>query len=383
MIIQYEKELEKTVKKVIELRRYFHQYPEIGLEEFNTSKKIQQILEEIGISYQIKGKTGVVGFINRKSRITIGIRADMDALPIKEETKLPFASKNLGIMHACGHDAHMAILLGVSELIFKFKENLKLNVKLIFQPCEEKPPGGANLLIKENVLENVDYLIGFHLNSDLPLNKVYIKKGVLMANTDRFRIIIIGKGGHGSTPDLVRDPIVCASYLITNLQTILSRKISPFDPCVLSVCKIKGGETFNVIPNEVEIEGTVRTLSEKIRKKIKNEMERIIRDICHSFGCKFNFTYDFYCPSLKNDGKLATKIINITKKILPKNSLYTYHPSMGGEDFAFYTEIVPSVYIFIGCGKKSGIHHSSHFNLDERCLPFTVNYLTKLVLNFS
>ncbi|MCM8804119.1 MAG: amidohydrolase, partial [Candidatus Omnitrophica bacterium] len=192
-----EKEVNKIEREIINWRRFFHMYPELGFKEYETSKKIQSILGQIGIPFEIKGKTGVIGFINKNLQKTLGIRADMDALPINEETNLSFSSKNKGIMHACGHDGHMATLLGVGKILYRFIDYLKCNVKLIFQPCEETPPGGAATLIKEGVVENLDALIGFHFFPSIPIFKIYIEKGVVMANTDRFNIIIEGKGGHG------------------------------------------------------------------------------------------------------------------------------------------------------------------------------------------
>jgi len=269
MIKEVDNVVERIKADIINWRRDFHMYPELGFEEYRTSEKIKEVLKKTGIKYEVKGKTGVIGYINKNFSKTIGIRADMDALPIEEQTGLEFSSKNKGIMHACGHDGHVATLLGVGIILNKFKDFLKYNVKLIFQPCEEKLPGGACELIKEGVLENTDFLIGFHFISDIPLNKIYIEKGIVMANTDRFRIIIKGKGGHGSAPDSTNDPVVCSAFLISSLQTIVSRRISPFQPCVVSVCKIKGGEAFNVIPDKVEIGGTVRTFRKKQEKKLK------------------------------------------------------------------------------------------------------------------
>jgi len=383
MIELVNKEVERIKNDIINWRRDFHMYPELGFQEYKTSKKIQDILKKAGISYEVKVKTGVIGYINKNSSKTIGIRADIDALPVEEQTNLPFLSKNKGVMHACGHDGHTATLLGVSIILNKFKDFLKYNVKLIFQPCEEKPPGGACALIKEGVLKNTDFLIGFHFISDIPLNKISIEKGIVMANTDMFRIIVKGKGGHGSAPDKINDPVVCSAYLIAGLQTIISRKINPFQPAVISVCKINGGEVFNVIPDKVEIEGTVRTLSEKVREKIKNEMENMCRKITASFNCRLDFYYECYSPGVKNDPFLTEIIRKTTEKILSEKSFYKYGPTLGGEDFAFYTEIVPSAYIFIGIGKKSGLHHNSKFNLDERVLPFSVKYLSNLILNLK
>ncbi|MCM8771925.1 MAG: amidohydrolase [Candidatus Omnitrophica bacterium] len=378
-----EKEVEKIKNEIIEWRRFFHMYPELGFEEFKTSEKIQEVLKDIGINYEVKGKTGVVGYINKGAKITIGIRADMDALPIKEETNLDFSSRNEGIMHACGHDGHMATLLGIAKILSKFLNYLKCNVKFIFQPCEEKPPGGAFAIIKDKVLEDVNYMIGFHFYPLIPLYKIYIEKGTVMANTDRFKLIIEGKGGHASSPHLTNDPIVCSSYIINAIQTIISRKLNIIEnPAVISICKINGGEAFNIIPEKVEIEGTVRTLSEKTRNIIKKEMRNMTQKVASSFNCKTKLVYECYSPSVKNDSKLTEMIERISRKILPKKYFYKYHPIMGGEDFAFYSKIVPSVYIFIGIGKKCGVNHSSKFTIDERILPFSVKYFSQLILNF-
>ncbi len=380
---EIEKEVEKIKNEIVEWRRYFHMYPELGFEEYKTSQKIQEILKDMEIHYEVKGKTGVIGYINKNSKLTIGIRADMDALPIEEETGLAFSSKNKGIMHACGHDGHMATVLGVGKILVKFIDYLKCNVKLIFQPCEEKPPGGACSLIKEGVLDDVNYLIGFHFYSPIPLYRIYIEKGIVMANTDRFKIIIRGKGGHASSPHLTNDPVICTTSIINNLQTIISRKINILEePAVVSVCKIRCGEAFNVIPGEVEIEGTVRSLSKKTRSKVKNEIKNISQKIASSYRCKISFSYDCYSPAVKNDPKLTDKIEKLSRKILPSKYFYKYHPVMGGEDFAFYSQILPSTYMFIGIGKKSGVHHSSKYNLDEKILPFAVKYFSQLILNF-
>ncbi|RKY32848.1 MAG: amidohydrolase [Candidatus Omnitrophota bacterium] len=375
-------EVEKIKEEIINWRRFFHQYPELGFEEYKTSEKIQSLLKEFGIPFEVKAKTGVVGFLKgKKSDITVGIRADMDALPIQEETGLPFSSKNPGIMHACGHDGHMAAALGVAKILSGLKNKLKGNVKFIFQPCEEKFPGGALKMIEEGSIEDVNYLIGFHFFSFLPLYHIWIGKGAIMANTDEFKIIIRGKGGHASSPHLTNDPICCASYFITQIQTIISRKIDPFQPAVISVGKIKGGETFNVIPEIVEIEGTVRTLSDGVRMVVKEEMEKTLKNICSNFNCKYELNYRLYCPSLINDVSFSERVKEISEKIIEKENIAEYHPILGGEDFAFFSRKIPSCYIFIGIGEECGPNHNSKFTINENILPYATFYLSSLLFS--
>ncbi|HRR95548.1 MAG TPA: amidohydrolase [Candidatus Ratteibacteria bacterium] len=371
--------VKKIEKDIISWYKDLHRYPELGFQEFKTSKKIQSLLKKFKIPYQVKATTGVVGYIKGKRDKTLGIRADIDALPIEEKTPIPFKSKHKGCMHACGHDGHTAILLGVIKVLSELKE-LKSNIKFIFQPSEERPPSGAKQMIEEGVIDDVDCIIGFHLYSVIPSGKLRIGKGPVSANTDLFKIKIKGKGGHGSRPHLTNDPITCTGYLITFLQTIVSRKIDPIAPCVVSIGQISSGSVFNVIPDDVEIVGTVRTLSEDIRDKIKEEMEKITEKVCSSFGCKGKVEYNKHLPANVNDAFLTEKIINITQKYYPE-SLSESRLSMGGEDFAFFAQKIPSTYIYIGMGEKCGPIHSSIFKIDEKILPFAVEYLTTLLVN--
>lgn len=382
-----ENNIDKKVKKIeteiIKWFEFFHQHPETGFNEFNTSKKIQSLLKSFKIPFQVKAKTGVVGYLDTGGKQTIGIRADMDALPVKEETGLPYASKNPGIMHACGHDGHMAILLGVAKILSEMKNNLNINIKFIFQPSEEKPPGGAKKMIEEGVIDDVDNIIGYHLFSLLPLKKLWIGKGPVMANTDSFKIVLKGKGGHGSAPHLTEDVITTGAYLITQFQTIVSRKIDPLVPAVISIGKISGGDAFNVIPEKLEIKGTVRSLNNSVRGKIKNEIKKITENICKISGCKYEIDYDEYSPVCINNPEFSEKILQISRNSGYSENLVEFNPIMGGEDFAFFSEKVPSCYIFMGMGKKCGSHHSSKFKVDERILPFAVEYLSSLLLNLQ
>ncbi|MCM8778006.1 MAG: amidohydrolase [Candidatus Omnitrophica bacterium] len=381
LLNKIKRETERIEKGIIEWRRYFHKYPELGFEEYKTSEKVHTILKKTGIPFEVKAKTGVVGYIDIGADITVGLRADMDALPVEERTGLSFASVHKGIMHACGHDGHTATLLGVASVLKTMKRYLKVNVKLIFQPSEERSPCGAPLMIKEGVLKGVDYLLGFHFFPQLPIYKIWIGKGPVMAATDYFKITIKGKGGHGSSPHLTSDTIVCAGYLITALQTIVSRSINPMDNAVISVCSVKGGDAFNVIPEIVELTGTVRTLKEDVREKIIKEIEKKVYSVCDGYGCKADIVYKSYSPLCVNDEKLAEKINQITKGIVPCH-LFDFHPIMGGEDFAFFSQKVPSVYLFVGIGDKYGPNHSPTFSIDERILPYTVSFLSTLIVNF-
>jgi len=376
-------EVKSVEKDVIEWRRYFHRYPELGFKEYKTSDKIITILQKAGIPFETKAKTGVVGYLNTGAKTTIGLRADMDALPVEEKTGLPFSSKHKGIMHACGHDGHTAVLLGVARVLKKLEKFLNVNVKLIFQPSEENPPGGATVMIKEGVLEGIDYLLGFHFFPQLPLYKMWIGKGPVMASTDYFKIIVEGKGGHGSSPNLTSDPVVCASYLITTLQTIVSRTVNPLDNAVVSVCSIKGGDAFNVIPETVELTGTVRTLKEEVREKIIKEIKKKTRLICRSYSCQSEIIYRNYSPLCVNNKELSEKLNKLAIKSSFSKNIIDFHPIMGGEDFAFFSQKVPASYLFIGIGDRFGPNHSPTFSIDERVLPYTVSFFSSLILDFS
>jgi len=375
------REVSKIEKEIISLRRDLHRHPELCLEEYRTSEKVQSLLKKAGISFDIKAKTGVVGYINRGADITIGLRADMDALPVEEKTGLPFSSVNKGVMHACGHDGHTAIVLGVAKVLKKLAKHLNVNVRFIFQPCEERPPGGASLMIKEGALNGVDHLIGFHVFPFLPLYKIWIGKGAVMANTDFFRITVKGKGGHASSPEITNDPVVCSASIITGLQTIVSRRVSPSKPAVLSVCKVSGGDAFNIIPENVELTGTVRTLDDETREKIKTEMKKKVEMLSAGFGCSAELEYDTYSPLCINDVKFSEGLERLAKSILPDKNIVDFHPIMGGEDFAFFSQKVPSTYIFLGIGDKYGANHNNNFSIDERVLPYMVNFLSSLILN--
>jgi len=379
MIQKIDKISQVLKNDVIMWRRHFHRHPELSNQEKETSLRIQKILKSFNISFRKAAETGIVAEIKGKSRKIIGLRADMDALPVKEETGLDFASENQGIMHACGHDAHMAIALGVMAVFSKLQD-LPFSLRCIFQPAEESVPCGAPRMIKEGVLEEMRYLIGFHVWVGLETGSFSVIKGPVMASADRFSILIRGKGGHGASPHKTIDPIVAASHFITQLQTIVSRKSDPQNPLVVSVGRVSGGDAFNVIPEQVEILGTVRTFDHKQNVLAERNIRKLLKGIEAGFGVKTHIDYEGFVPVTYNDPGLAEKVASILSSSFGNRSVITDEkPIMGSEDFSFYSKVIPCCYIKIGCGKSEYFHHSNKFTIDERCLDTGVRAISKIL----
>jgi amidohydrolase len=372
--------------EVLEIRRHLHQNPELSFNEFNTSAYIQKKLTELNVEFTAGiVKTGVVALIKGKnsSKKTIALRADMDALPIQEENNIDYKSVNNGIMHACGHDVHTASLLGVAKILNELKNEFEGTVKLIFQPGEEKLPGGSSLMIKEGVLENPTphNIIGQHVFPDLPMGKVGFKGGMYMASCDEIYVTVKGKGGHAALPHKFIDPVYISASIITSLQQIVSRRAKPNIPTVLSFGKInsKGGAT-NIIPDEVYIEGTFRTMDEKWRAEAHSLMKQIAEDISKTMGGECIFDIHKGYPFLKNDETLTTKNINSAREYLGKENVIDLDLRMTGEDFAFYAQQIPACFYRLGTGESSGLHTST-FNVDENSLEIGVGLMTWLALN--
>ncbi|GAU75925.1 M20 family metallopeptidase [Fusibacter sp. 3D3] len=383
------KKIDDFSKELIDIRRYFHQYPELMFEEYETSKKISELLTSWGIENKTISKTGVVGLI-RGSRPgkTIAVRADIDALPIDEETELAFSSKNKGRMHACGHDGHIAMGLGTAKILSELKDHFNGNVKFIFQPAEEMP-GGAGYLIKEGVLENpkVDAIIGLHIWPDMEKGYIGISKGPLMSAVDKFDVEVIGKGGHGAFPNKAIDPIVVGSQIITALQSIVSREIDPFDCVVLSSCAFNSGNVFNVIPEKANITGTIRYFNKAFSEYIPKRMEEIISGITIGFRCNYKFEYTQLCPVVVNDRAFTNFFENGAKEIMGSEKVIEIErPAMGGEDFSFYLEKVPGTFFFLGTkDEKNGISKSLHhpqYNFSEEILSAGVELFANTVVNY-
>jgi len=371
---------------LVETRRTIHMNPELGFEEVETSKLVAGYLEKFGL--QVKtgmAKTGVIGLLKgEKPGKTVAIRADMDALPMEEANQISYRSKVKGKMHACGHDAHVTILLGVARLFSSMPNRVQGNIKWIFQPAEEGG-GGGRVLTEEGVLENpkVDAIFGAHLFPDLKIGKVGIHEKEGLAATDRFIIKIIGRGAHGAYPHLSRDPILAVGELISQIHTIVSRSINPLDSAVITIGKVSGGTAFNIIPDEAEILGTVRSLNQKVREDLKSRMEEVTQGVAKSFGTDYHFDFQWGYPALINDPEMSRLVAGACAKGIGKENVEFIRPSMGGEDFAYYLQKIPGSFFRLGCRneEKGIVHpfHSSRFNIDEEVLPFGVEMFTRII----
>jgi len=373
------------------IRRHLHQHPELGMREFETTKLVKKELENMGIEIvELKSKVGVVGIIRGtkkgKNRVT-ALRADMDALPIIEKTKLPHASKNIGVMHACGHDGHTSMLLGAAKLLSEIKNEFSGVVKFIFQPGEETLMG-AKLMVKEGVLENpkVDTIVALHCWPALETGKIGVWEGPYMASADRFTIKVIGKGGHGARPHKLIDSVLTAAQIIVSLQAIVSREIDSLKNAVISVCTINGGKAFNVSPEEVIITGTVRCQQAEIRDIIKNKMDRIIKGLAITYGCSCKLNYEYGVSSLINHPDVIKLVSKSTDQSCGIGRVELLEkPAMSSEDFSVYLEKVPhGAFIRIGNtdpGQKPLAVHNDHFNFNDEALPMGAAVLTQFALD--
>ena len=374
----------KYSSEIVSLRRAIHQNPELSFQEFETSGLIYKKLTKLKLDRleKISG-TGVVGLIAGSSGKCVGLRADLDALPIHEKTGLPFASGKHGVMHACGHDAHTSMLYGAALILNDLKKDLNGRVKLIFQPAEEKNPGGASVLIKGGVLRNpkVDAIFGQHVIANKPAGSLGFYPGVMMASQDELYITIFGKQAHGAKPHLAIDPIVTASQVIIALQTIVSRNTSPYDPVVITIGKIEGGTTTNIIPSEVKLEGTIRTLNESLRKKTLKKIDDVLKGITSSAGAKYKFEISPGYPELIND-EVHTGFARLAAvEYSGKKNVFEAEKFMGAEDFAFYLKKVPGSFYRIGVGNTSDIHTST-INIDEKTLHVGAGFMAYLAWRY-
>ncbi len=363
-------------QEFIEVRHYLHAHPELSYQEFQTSKYIQQKLADYNIPFEIKATTGVVGLIKGKnsgSRV-IALRADMDALPISEENEVKYKSINEGLMHACGHDVHTTCLLGASKILNELKDEWEGTVKLIFQPGEERNPGGASLMIKDGALENPkpQGIFGMHVHPGLPLGKLSFRKGRVMASADEIFITIKSKGGHAAAPHLTADTILIASHLIVSLQQIVSRNNNPTSPSVLSICSIQGGHTTNVIPSEVKLKGTFRAMNEEWRHKAHQLIKKQSEELVHAMGAEADVLVDVGYPFVDNDPGLTEVGWQLANDYWGKESIEETELRMGAEDFGYYTHLVPGCFYRLGVrNEEKGIIHNVHtpkFNIDENAI---------------
>lgn len=378
------KELEKDKEKMIKIRRYLHENPEISFKETKTAEYISKYYENKGVEVKTHvGGNGIVVIIDSgKPGKTMGLRADFDALPIKEETGLTFSSKNKGVMHACGHDAHTAYLMVLADILIRYKKELKGKIYIIHQHAEEMTPGGAIGMIKSGNLDEVDNFFGIHVMADMPLGKVYYHSGETQQGRSKFNVKLIGKGGHGSMPHTANDAIVAGANLIMALQTIVSRRLSPFENGVVTVGSFDGAGTFNIIKDKIEITGDVRAMSENTMKKIEEQINIISQGIAktYSMDIEYNFLIDY--PILNNDKKMTQLVVKAVKKVgLEAEDCGTQSPS---EDFAHYAKIKPSCFFYVGAKKDNNNypHHNSKFDINEESLLVASKAMLAVVFEY-
>lgn len=399
------KKAESLESKVIAWRRDFHQNPELGNREFKTAEKIAAHLRSLGIEVQTGvAKTGVVGILRGgKPGPVVALRADIDALPVKERVNIPFASKAVGeyngqtisVMHACGHDTHIAILMGTAEILASIKNELKGTVKFIFQPAEEGPPegeeGGAELMIKEGVLTNpkVDVIFGLHINAQTEVGKIKYRPKGTMAASDWFKIKIMGKQTHGAYPWFGIDPIVTASQIVMGLQTIISRNVNLTEsPAVVSVGQINAGVRSNVIPEELTMNGTIRTLDSKVQQMVHSRIKQVATAIAESAGATADVTITNKTGITYNDPSLTEKMLPTLEAVAGKENVFLTPAVTGAEDFSFYQEKIPGLYFFLGGAPKgkpiaeTAPHHTPDFYIDESSFVLGMKMMTNLTLDY-
>jgi amidohydrolase len=373
----------KIEDQLIAWRRDFHMHPELGFQETRTAGKVAGVLEELG--YRVRtgvGRTGVVAELGT-GRPVVAIRADMDALPIQDSKNVPYASKNPGVMHACGHDAHTAIALGVATLL---KEATFTGmVRFLFQPCEEAEDeeglSGASRMIEDGAIEGVDYALALHVSSELPVGDVAVLPGLASAGVDTFYATIIGKGGHGAAPHTVIDPIYIATHVMQALYGLISRRIPPMEAGVVSIGSIQGGNKDNVIPDRVEISGTIRYNDEAVQEKLHAEIERAMQ-IAQTLGGDYELKIVIGFPSIVNDEKVIDLIREVACEILGPSHVQEAERLMGAEDFSFFLQQAPGAMFRLGArieGEKR-LHHNPEFDIDERCLPIGAAILAETAL---
>ena len=381
-------EVLKIKNTIIETRRDLHKHPELSFKEFRTSKIVSEKLEKFGFEVQTNiGKTGVIGVLKGKHKgKTIAMRADMDALPIQETSDVPYKSINDGIMHACGHDAHVAILLGAAEILSKKINQINGNIKFIFQPAEEGF-GGAQYMIDDGAIDDVDEIYGLHVWNYQKAGTVGIKSGPVMAAADKFTISIKGIGGHGAAPQGTVDATIVASYLIQSLQTIVSRNVNPLESTVITIGQINGGNNFNIIADKIILKGTARAYTQKNRNLIKKRMHEMCKGVGQTFGAKIQLNYKDGYPPVINDNNITNNVKKAANKIIPEG-IGSPYLSMGGEDFSYFANKVPGCFFFLGSlpdGKEmmSTPQHCSHYDIDEDVMLIGSSIFIELGLNIE
>ncbi|MGB1315899.1 MAG: M20 metallopeptidase family protein [Chitinophagales bacterium] len=385
---QIEKLSNAIFEDVVSWRRHLHKNPELSFQENETAKFVSSILTKYKIEHKTGiAKTGIVALIkgNSPDKKCIALRADLDALPIQETNLHSFISKNKGVMHACGHDYHTATILGVGVILNELKDSFEGTIKLIFQPSEEKLPGGAKVMIEEGVLEKpkVDFIIAQHVTPEVNTGKVGIAKGVFMASADEIYLKVKGKGGHAAFPEKLNDPVITAAQILTNLQQVISRKKDPFLPAVLSFGKVIANGATNIVPNEVKIEGTLRAMNEKWRKEAHSSIKTTAENTAKANNCSCEVDIKIGYPCLENNIELSEKTTQFAEEILGKENVFEIEKRMGAEDFAYYSQQIPACFIRTGTGinkaTRNGLH-TSNFDVDENAFKTSLKLFSWLAI---
>ncbi|WP_343693069.1 M20 family metallopeptidase [Chitinophaga sp.] len=377
----------KYAPEFIAIRRHIHANPELSFQEYETSKYIQQQLDNFGVKYTagVAG-TGIVAIIEGKnpSKKVIALRADIDALPITEANDVPYKSLNTGIMHACGHDVHTTCILGATRILQELKDEFEGTIKILFQPGEEKHPGGASLMIKDGALENPrpDAILGMHVQPSMEAGLLGFRAGQYMASADEIYITIKGKGGHAAQPHLTTDTILVASHLVVSLQQVISRNNNPFSPSVLSICAFNGGYTTNVIPSEVKLMGTFRAMDETWRFKAHEIIKKQATELAHAMGADIDIDILVGYPCLYNNEEVTERSRALAGEYLGQENVQDTEVRMGAEDFAFYSQIIPACFFRLGTGNiakgiTSGVHTPT-FDIDERAIETGIGTMAYL-----
>lgn len=377
---------QQYAEEFIQVRHHLHAHPELSYKEFETSRFVQQQLQSWGIPFEIKATTGVVGLIKGKNpdKKIIALRADMDALPITEANDVPYKSIHEGVMHACGHDVHTTCLLGAAKILNELKEEWEGTVKLIFQPGEEKNPGGASLMIKDGVLENPkpEKIFALHVHPGMEVGRLSFRGGMIMASADELYITIKAKGGHAAAPHLTADTILIASQLVVSLQQIISRNNNPFNPSVLSITSFNGGNTTNVIPSEVKLMGTFRAMNEEWRFKAHELIKTQTIELVKTMGAEADILIDVGYPFVLNDEALNAAARKKAEEYLGPANVSETELRMGAEDFGYYSHQMPACFFRLGAGNKakgitSGVHTPT-FNIDEKAIEVGMGMMALL-----
>lgn len=392
-------DLKKTIREkaqnhfdyMVQTRRYLHKNPEVSFNEYDTTDYILHELKKLGIESVRPLETGCVGIIEgKKSDRSVALRADIDALSMDEEGdhKKEFISERPGAAHCCGHDAHTANLLGVANILMEMQDHIEGKVLLVFQPAEEKLPGGAKVMLKSGLLQKhgVQKIFGLHTYPNLEPGKISTKPGSFMAGTNEFEIDIIGRGGHAAAPQQAVDPIVMAATIISQFQTVVSRSVDPTQPAVLTVGKITGGSAHNVIPEKVSILGTVRSFSDEVTTTIHNRMETIVKSVTESAGGSYRAHFERGYPPVLNDEESTKELLTSAKEVLGEEHVHLLErPLMAGEDFAFYQKEIPGAFFYLGSGSEEADSkwswHHPKYNVDEKCFLTGASLMAGVALN--